>query len=373
MGDEKLIEALRLLSERPDVLRAALEQAERTAQERAQQTTVAQLWEEFAPWGARNIPSWALNETNWRVIARTKLPVGNRGASIAELRVDELNPEVFDSYRATREASPNNRGGTISPSTVNREITCLRSCFNYHMKVTRKLKISPTVGVELANEEQYARRGYLTPEQMERFLATAHPVFQDIVWCCYRCVGMRNAESRLLKKAEVDWEARVIRLPAKRTKARTFRVVPFPDDVEVILKRHCENSRGPFVFVNPRDPRREAPVPQHTFQRWLKAARRDSGMHSIDGESLVVHHARHSAVTQLVADGAAESMIKAAAGMSDRTFRRYAKFSPDQWEQLRQRLNRQRVPHVAIVDESRKPPQPQRFGRPVSKKASNQD
>src|SRR5256885_57593 len=117
MGDERLIEALRLLSERPDVLRAAMELAEDRAKARAEQPTVMQLWEEFVPWGSRNIQSWELNAKNWRILARTKMLLGDREVSIQELRVDELNPAVFDAYRAAREATPNNRGGTISPST----------------------------------------------------------------------------------------------------------------------------------------------------------------------------------------------------------------------------------------------------------------
>lgn len=336
--DGKLLDAIRLLAARPEVLQAAMEMARAP---KAKPATVRELWAEFEPYGRRTVSSWSRHEINIGIIFRTRLSLDGWEGTIDELPWDQVTAELCNAYRAVREAAPNNRGGTIAPTTVNRELTCLRSCFNYHVRVTKRIGRDPMIGCFIANEEETARRGFLSPEQVERFVANAHPVFQDVVLVCYRCVGMRNSEARLLRKEEIDWDAGVIRLPVKRTKARRFRVVPFPDDIAAILRRRCEESRGPFVFVRPSDPLRTEPISQGTFQHWLVNARKKSGMHKIDGETTVVHHMRHSAVTRLVAEGAPEHAIKSAAGMSDRIFRRYAKWSPDQWETMRQRLNQQ--------------------------------
>lgn len=368
----KLLDAIRLLAERPELLHAMLEAA-KTAKPKEPEPTVGELWAEFAPWGKRTIKSWITHETSYNTIARTSLKLEGFEGALPTLPWNRCDALACDVYRAARESTPNRRGGTISPTTVNSELTRLRSCFAYHVRITKRIPRDPMVGWGHVDESPFARRGVLSAEQFDRFTATAHPLFQDMSTMSYRCVGLRRGEVLALRKEWIDWDAHVLKLPAKNTKANEFRAVPFPDDVEVILKRHCGLSRGEFVFVNPRDPKRMAPIPATTFQNWLADARKKSGMHKIQGESLVFHHNRHSAVTRLVDERYPESVIRAAAGMSDKTFMRYRHSTPEQWAQLRAHQNRVGPPPISIVApaaEERRPPRTaENFRRPADRRS----
>lgn len=335
----------------------------------AAKPTVAKLWDEFAPWGKRNFKagSWVTMTRHLAVYKRTRVPVGEGGALVSDLPWDALTTQFAELYREVREGQTNRRGGTVKPSTVNRELTTLQSMLRYFVDFKKTIPRSPIDGFHRADERAYARQTYLSPDEVRRFIEAGHPLFQDICWTAYRCVGMRHSEARLLRKSEIDWEARIIKLPASRNKNAAAREIPFPQDVETILRRHCESSRGPFVFVAVKDPRRCKPVPGGTMQHWLVAARKNSGVKGFsEGEDVVIHTLRHSGVTQLIQDGGKEGFVRAAAGMSPQTFARYLKFGRAQQDDLRKVMERSIQPPTSItaeLDEPRK--EPKRPGAPL--------
>lgn len=320
--------------------------------------TVGELWTEWEPWAKRNIGSYQAVVAHRNNFARVAfgLPIG-KSCTTFELPWTDLTAEVIELFRDARQREPNGRGGTVKPSSVNREITTLMSMLNWHAKVRRSITHNPIAGLKKVDETPFARKTALSPDQVKRFIEAGPPIFQDIAWVAYRCAGMRNSEARMLKKSEIDWEARVINLPPERNKNGRHRVIPFPDDVLPILERHCENSRGPLVFVNPKDPKRCDPISIKTMANWAKSAREKSGIVGFNGEAIVVHTLRHSGVTQLINDGAPESMVKAAAGMCDTIFRRYSHFQRPQQEILRRHMNQQATtPVTAPLHEERKQP-----------------
>jgi integrase len=339
--DPSLLAALKLISERPEVLAAAMTLAKTMDPGK----TVGEMWEEWEPWAQRNIASFKAIQAHRRNFETCIVDFPDGHASILmDLNWKEMTPEAAELYRATRERSSNGRGGTVNPASVNRELTSMQSMFNYHLRVKKAIGFNPVVGYLRVSEEQFARKTALTPEQVRRSIEAGPPTFQDIAWVAYRCAGMRNTEARMLRKSEIDWEAKLINLPASRTKARQARVIPFPDDVEPILRRHHDYSQGPMVFVNPRDPKRAAPISIGTMGQWTRQARRDSGIVGFDGERVVLHSLRHSGVTQLINDGAPEIIVKAASGMCDAILKRYNKFQRPQQELLRAHMNRQAPP-----------------------------
>lgn len=307
-------------------------------------------------------------EAHGRVFARLKVQLDDgRITTLFALAWNELSPHVANLYRQARTQERSGRYGKdgkpacIADSTVNRELTTLQAMLTYHRDVRKTIASNPLDAFQRTGEEDGVRQTALTPEQVEAFLAHAHPMFQDICRVAYRCVGMRHTEARMLKKAEIDWEAKTINLPVTRNKNRRARQIPFPLDVETILRHHAEISRGPYVFVNPRDPKRMAPVLRCTMQFWLIKARKLSGMQGFDGEPIVIHTFRHSGVTALVEAGAPERFIRAAAGMSPKTFERYTKFQRAQQEILRGFQNRTATaptPITAELADERRPASP---------------
>lgn len=338
----------------------------RVVQEKPLTPTIAELWAQWWDLVGKKRPSRKTNAAQARVLARLKVELEDgRKLTLFELPWDQLSPHVARLYRTARTAETTGRKDRdgnpahVNDSTVNRELGTASSMLSWHRDITKRVAYNPMESFERTSEEGGIRQTSLTPEQVESFLADAHPMYQDIFRVAYRSVGMRKAEVQKLRKTEIDWDARVINLPSARNKNRRPRQIPFPDDVERILRRHAELSRGPYVFVSPRDPKRLAPVTDSAMWYWLNQARKRSGMVGFDGEPIVTHTARHSGVQALVEAGAPERFVRAAAGMSPKIFERYTKFQRSQQDILRGFQNRavaEPTPITAELDDGRRPP-----------------
>jgi integrase len=306
------------------------------------------LWDEWLPWAKRNVKSARLYSSYGNNFRRTKvkLDADQPEVSLFELPWNLVTPKAGALYREVREATSNGRKGKdgkigkVSGSTVNRELGAMHSMFEYFRTTKESIPHNPLEGFHRCDETRSARQTCLSPEQVRAFIAAGCPMWQDITTTAYRCAGMRHTEARLLRKSEIDWDAKVINLPGQRNKNGHPRVIPIPDDVEVILRQHCQISRGPFVFVDTRDPHRMRPVGGAAMQYWMEKARKASGVVGFDGEAVVIHSLRHAGVTRLVEAAAPESFIKAAAGMCEATFQRYVKWQRPQQEILRDHMNR---------------------------------
>jgi integrase len=274
---------------------------------------------------------------------------GTEGVVI-DLPYSKLTPRVAELYRIAREKEDSGKGSTVSPTTVNRELGALQAMFQWHVDIKKSIPHNPLKGWHRIDETPYARQTYLTPDQVRQFIEAGPPLFQDVATVAYRCAGLRHAEARLLRKSEVDFNAKVINLPPPRNKNRKPRVVPFASDVEAILRRHCETSRGPYVFVSTKDPARARPIAAATFQNWIALARERSRIVGFDGERVVLHTLRHCAVTDLLQARVDPTAIMAAAAMSPATLSRYSKFGPEQQANLRKHMEAQLAP----------PPEPNR-------------
>lgn len=313
----------------------------------APKPSVSALWDEYALVAPSRLApgSWRSRLSYHKTFARLVLRLDDGTDSpILAMTYDQVTPRVAELYRIAREKEDNGQGGTVAPGTVNRELGALQAMFQYHVDVKRSIPHNPLKGWHRTDETGAARQTYLTPEQARKFIEAGPQLFQDVATVAYRCAGMRHAEARLLKKSEVDFAAKVINLSSTRTKARKARVVPFPSDVEAILRRHYDSSRGPYVFVSPQDPNRQRPVPPATFQNWIAKARERSGVVGFDGENVVLHTLRHCAVTDLLQERVDPTAVMAVAAMSPRTLQRYAKFGPTQQEALRQHMEDQLRP-----------------------------
>lgn len=318
------------------------------------------------------MPSKKAAAANGNTFRRLKVRLDDgRELTLLELRWNELSPHVARLYRNLRTLEPSGRKDRdgnpahVKDSTANRELTVLQAMLTYHRDERRSIPYNPLDDFERINEEGNARQTALTPEQMETFLAHAHPMYQDVVRVAYRCMGLRKGEAQRLRKTEVDWEARTIHLPADRNKNRRARHIPFPEDVARILQRHSDVSRGPYVFVDPKDPQRLRPVHDSAMWYWLNQARKRSGMTGFDGEPIVTHTVRHSAATTAVESGIPERYIRATMGMTAKTLDRYAKFGRKGQDIVRDYLNRTSedpTPITAELEGERHPATPAAAG-----------
>lgn len=329
-----------------------------SVQNRAPAPVIAALWDEhFAVAKTKLAEGTQRSRVTYReTFATTKLKYddGTEGP-ILELPYDRVTARVAELFRIARESTDNGQGGTVCGGTVNRELGALSAVLQWHADVKKSIPSNPMKGWGRHDESGDARQTYLTPEQARAFIAAGNPLFQDVATVAYRCAGMRNAEARMLKKSEVDFTGMVINLPSSRNKNGKPRVVPFPSDVAAILRRHADNSRGPYIFVAPADPQRCRPIPQSTFQSWITQARDRSGIVGFDGEKVVLHTLRHCAVTDLLQAKIDQTSVMAVAAMSPRTLQRYSKFGPVQQENFRKHLEEQLEPPAERAGPRRAP------------------
>src|SRR5687768_14929529 len=92
--DPKLLEALKLIVERPELLQAAMKLAQAGVVQKPGKT-VGQLWNEYAPWGKQNIPSWRICLNNHSALRRTTF-VMEDGSTTTMLDIpwEQCTPQV---------------------------------------------------------------------------------------------------------------------------------------------------------------------------------------------------------------------------------------------------------------------------------------
>lgn len=309
--------------------------------------TIAELWDLWRDVAERDLGAntWVTAKAHRNTWSKTKLTLDDGSSwTVADMPWDLLGRRTSEIYRTVREKTPsgrldkNGQPGLVAPTSVNREMNTLMSLLNYHRDVRKTIPFNPLVGWERVDETPYQRQTYLSDEKAQQFIEGGNLCFQHVSTVALKCLGMRQSEARLLRKSEIDWDSKVINLPAERNKNKRARVIPFASDVEAILRLNCEISRGEYVFVAPADNTRTKPVSANTWFGWLKQARKRSGVKGFNGEPVVTHHLRHKAVTDALQEKIDPTTVMAVAGMSPETLKRYSKFSPEQQKNLRDHM-----------------------------------
>jgi integrase len=186
----------------------------------------------------------------------------------AETKIRELTVGRIESYQQQRlqEPSPRHPGKTIRPSTVNKEIVCIKTALNRAVR-DGKLEFNP---IEKAQRlpENNVRERVLSQDEFETLLAACPGHLAPLVLLAYYA-GMRRSEITLLTWDEVDLKNGFIRLAAGRTKTKAARVIPLhPRAKEMLegLPRAIQNDR---VFLRDGKPFNEF---KHSYDSACEAA-----------------------------------------------------------------------------------------------------
>jgi len=206
------------------------------------------------------------------------------------------------------------RAREVSPSTVNREMTCLKTIFN-KAKEWGKIKENQISLVKLFTV-QNARLRYLEKEEIARLIQACPDHLKAIVTVALN-TGMRKGEILGLKWPDIDFRNRLIYV--LQTKNREIREIPMNDIVFRILLKVRKNPKSPYVFCK----KEGSPYRNITggFTNALKRARiRDFRFHDL----------RHTFASHLVMAGIDLKTVQELLG--HKTFEmtlRYAHLSQD--------------------------------------------
>lgn len=316
------------------ITRQVLAEAGRLGPQRApepQGRTVGEMW---AEWLATLAPVAKKNRTSQGRHLRS--PFAHRGQSLvlANLTPEECTEAVLTSWQAMVATSPGklHKGKPLSPGTVHQVRMGLQSMFKHYIKL-KELRWNPLREVDKVPGRDRHRRGYTTPEDVERY-AAAMPAIGGYVVRHLFATGLRIVNQLTLQKHQIDRTAGGVNVVQK---GGTDLFVPVADVVLEEMERLCSVSTGPWVYPNPRDPQR--PIPYETFTGWSRRARKKTGL-APGGEPIVPHHLRHGVAMDMLAHEADLTEVQHQLGHSDiRLSARYGKLRGAAMNRLRARQN----------------------------------
>lgn len=205
----------------------------------------------------------------------------------------------------------------VRPSTVNKELNCLKAMLNKAV-VWGYLKDHPLKGLP-GLKEPPGRLRYLAPDETVSLLAACEtPVYLRPIVDLAMHTGMRRAEILTLRWGDVDLRRRTITLT--QTKNNERRVIPVNETVAAVLKAWPRAVGSDALF-----PGLNGPMVTRAFWR----ACRKAGI-----SNLRLHDLRHTFASYLAMGGYNLRTIQQLLGHKDlRMTSRYAHLSADHLQQ----------------------------------------
>jgi len=182
-------------------------------------------------------------------------------------------------------------------------------------------KSNPCDGVE-PFEDHGARERYLTTEEVQRLfdeLDTNRNVQVGQVIRLLLYTGARKREILDARWGEIDWNRRLLMIPAARSKSKKPRHIPLSDAAIELLQSLPRQEDIPWVFFNPKTKK----PPVSIFYAW------DSIRKKVGLGEVRLHDLRHSYASFLVNAGRSLYEVQKLLGHHDpKVTMRYAHLSP---------------------------------------------
>jgi integrase len=230
------------------------------------------------------------------------------GAVYGNKKLSEISVNDVDDYK-------NRRLQRVKPSTVNRELQCIRNLFNLAKKWKKFFGENPVSASGLIKVENQVER-ILSADEEQRLLDTSPDYLRDIITVALNS-GMRRGEILNLTWDWIDLDKKIITLPPTHTKSKKVRKIPINSKVrKLFLELKLKSGGSEFVF--PSDNSRTGHL--EWVKRSFMSACKKAGI-----EGLRFHDLRHTAATRMVENGANIVAVKEILGHADlKTTMRYA-------------------------------------------------
>ncbi|MFW9851824.1 MAG: tyrosine-type recombinase/integrase [Candidatus Thorarchaeota archaeon] len=222
------------------------------------------------------------------------------------MKLNKITPRHIEEYKKKRIEK-------VKPSSINRELACLKTLFS----VAKKWKLvdeNPAKEVKLFQEQKIEMR-ILDKDEMKRLLDNSCEHLRTIIIIALN-TGMRRSEIFKLRWNDIDFINDYIFI--KETKSALQRKIPMNSIVSRTIKRMKRESD--FLFYNPKTKDRIKDV-----KTSFKAACRRSGINDFR-----FHDLRHTAATNMVIGGIDLVTVAEILGHSDiKMTMRYAHPTPE--------------------------------------------
>jgi integrase len=233
----------------------------------------------------QNKRSWARDE-----ISLDHLKEFFKGKYISEITAEQVErykaKRRADRVRPEAEEKPGVDPKLISPSTINRELACLKTCLN-HAVDWEKLDRNPAAKVKKFKEPP-AKERILTIDEMKRLLAEAREELRPVLIIALN-TGMRKNEVLSLRWKDADFVKGFIHIAD--SKSGRSRDIPMNSPTFETLR--AMDRSGEFVFENP-----ETKTHVLDVKTGFKGACRRAGIKGVR-----FHDLRHTAASRMVEAG----------------------------------------------------------------------
>jgi len=232
------------------------------------------------------------NKRSWR---RDEISLDHLIEFLKGKFLSEITGETIEKYRAQRKADG------VSPSTINRELACLKTCFSKAVE-WKLIKENPARTVKKFREP-HSRERILTPDESRRLLAAASPALRPVLIIALN-TGMRRSEILSLRWKDVDFiKGRILIGDSKSGKSR---MIPMNAAAFEALRGIEKRAEAEFVFENP-----ETGTHVLDVKTAFKGACRRAGV-----KGARFHDLRHTALWHMVEVGADLVTVSQIAGHS---------------------------------------------------------
>jgi integrase len=264
------------------------------------QARFSEFAEQFLAYARTQMRAWKRYETS---LGSLKPFFGNQFMTAIE-------PESIERYKQVRVDK-------VEPSTVNRDLQCLRRMFNLAI-VWRYASENPVKFVKFFREKG-GRVRYLTRDEFGRLLQHCPEALKPVITVAVH-TGMRQGELLALRWADVDLENGFASV--NDPKNATPRKVPLNHTARELLCRLKNVARNDKVFCEENGESYASRTVQWQSRRAMKDAKI---------ENFRFHDLRHTCASWLAMAGVPLLAIKEILGHKDiRMTLRYAHLAPDQ-------------------------------------------
>ncbi len=243
------------------------------------------------------------NKKSWR---RDQVSLKWLKSFFGGMKLSKINPRLIEEYKTKRITE-------AKPSTVNRELACLKHMYS----LAKKCKIindNPVEEVKLFSEQKIEMK-ILDRDEIMNLINKAADHIKPIIIVALN-TGMRKGEILNLRWNNIDFDKHFIFL--SETKSGRMRKIPMNSFVAETLKNINRDSK--FVFYNLEIKKQLLDV-----KRSLKTVCKKAGI-----KDLRFHDLRHTAATIMITGGVDLVTVSEILGHSDiRTTMRYAHPTPE--------------------------------------------
>ncbi len=176
-----------------------------------------------------------INKKSWR---RDVTSLGNILPFFKDMKIKHITPLDIENYKQKRSEE-------VKPTTVNRELACMKHMFNLAIK-WKKASANPVTEVKFFKENNKRLR-FLSEEEIHRLMECSSPQLKPIVITAIT-TGMRLNEILTLQWKDIDFDTNLIILD--ETKGGSSRKIPISDALKEVLFELKNESVNEFVFQN---------------------------------------------------------------------------------------------------------------------------